>query len=679
MPPFDREGALKKAEKALRMGRIGEAIEEYLRVVQAQPRDWNSANALGDLYVRAGQLDQGIAQYVKIADHLAAEGFFPKAAALYKKILKLKPHEEYALLRSGEIAARQGLLADAKQALQAVVELRRSRGDRKGAAEISIRIGTLDPDDLEARLGAARAAIDAGDQATAINEFREVGIKLDRLGRPTEALASFQQAFDLDPTDVAVRSRLLAGYLNARDFTRARAVARGAAELRQVAAGLEAAGAADAALDILADIARLEPDDFEARAHLAQAYAARGDLDKARSFLSARTAGSNPVLWLTLADIELRAGRLAEGRAAVVQALTLDPGQRAEAVAMACRVAESAPDAAYQCVDAVADAAVEARDYPAAAAALHEFVTRVRSHLVALMRLVEICVDGGLEATMYEAQAQLADAYLDVGRGLEARIISEDLVAREPWNRANIERFRRALEMLGEADPDAIIAERLSGESPFLATDKLDLNEGVMLDAAPSGAAEAEKPASFVRSGRKAADKPPARAVPATDAGEAPATAAPPVMAPPARSLDQVFRQFRDEADRESQEEAAGEQMQLALTYEEMGMIDDAVQALEAAALSPRRRFEAASRLGRLLLGRGEVLKAVEWFERAAEAPAPDVEAGRGLLYELADCLETVGEPARALAVFVELEADAGGYRDVAGRIERLSKVQAKG
>ena len=92
------------------------------------------------------------------------------------------------------------------------------------------------------------------------------------------------------------------------------------------------------------------------------------------------------------------------------------------------------------------------------------------------MRLVEICVDGGLESTMYEAQAQLADAYLNVGRGLEARIISEDLVAREPWNRANLDRFRRALVMLGEADPDAIIADRLSGDSPFLASEKLDLN-----------------------------------------------------------------------------------------------------------------------------------------------------------------------------------------------------------
>ncbi len=130
----------------------------------------------------------------------------------------------------------------------------------------------------------------------------------------------------------------------------------------------------------------------------------------------------------------------------------------------------------------MADAAVADGDYAAAAAALHEFVTRVRRHIVALMRLVEICVDGGLEATMYSAQAQLADAYLDAGRGLEARIISEDLVAREPWDRANIERFRRALEMLGESDPDAIIADRLSGDSPFMATDKMDLNEGFSFD-----------------------------------------------------------------------------------------------------------------------------------------------------------------------------------------------------
>ncbi len=168
MPPFDREGALKSAEKALKQGRIDAAIAEYVKVVEAQPRDWNSANALGDLYVRANQLDKGLTQYTRIADHLATEGFYPKAAALYKKILKLKPDDEYALMQSADLATKQGTLADAKKLLQTVAELRNKRGDKKGAAEISIRLGMLDPEDLDARLRAARAAADMGDKATAL-------------------------------------------------------------------------------------------------------------------------------------------------------------------------------------------------------------------------------------------------------------------------------------------------------------------------------------------------------------------------------------------------------------------------------------------------------------------------------------------------------------------------------
>ena len=71
--------------------------------------------------------------------------------------------------------------------------------------------------------------------------------------------------------------------------------------------------------------------------------------------------------------------------------------------------------------------------------------------------------------------------------------------------------------------------------------------------------------------------------------------------------------------------------------------------------------------------------QAVEWFEKASQAPAPTVEQGRGLLYELADALEKEGETARALAVALELQADAGAYRDLEARIERLTKVQARG
>ena len=684
MPPFDREGALKSAEKALRQGRIDAAIAEYVKVVEAQPRDWNSANALGDLYVRANQLDKGLQQFTRIADHLAAEGFYPKAAALFKKILKLKPEDEYALLQSGDIAARQGTLADAKQYFQAVADRRKARGDVRGAAEVAIRLGTLDPDDLEARMRAGHLAADTGDLATALREFRDVAARYEKQDRGPDALAALQAAFDLDQSDDDLRIRLFGGYLSGSTPELARKVASGTSELKQVAAAFERAGQGDLALDVLGEVAAADPTDLEVRAGLALAYVARGDLDKARTYLSAETAGTDPSLWITLGEMELTAGRVVEGRAAITEALALDRNQAQAAVVVGCRLAESNAEAGYQCIEAVADAALADADFAAAAVSLHEFTIRVPTHLVALMRLVEICVDGGLEATMYEAQAQLADAYLNAGRGLEARIISEDLVAREPWNRANLDRFRRALVMLGEADPDAVIADRLSGDSPFLATEKMDLNEGISFDT-PAQEPPPAMPAAPVTAAHQAAAP---EVTPLTDTGAIEidlsealdALPAPlPLTAPPPRSLDQVFRGLRDESNRQSSEEAAAEQYRLALTYLEMGMIEDAIKALEGATRSPRQRFDAASMLGRLYLERKDPTRAIEWLERAAEAPAPTAEAGRSLLYDLARTLETIGESSRALAVFVELESESGGYRDVAGQIDRLSKVEARG
>ena len=682
MPPSDREAALKNAEKAIKQGRVDTAIAEYLKVVEAQPRDWNSANALGDLYVRANQIDKGVQQYTRIADHLAEEGFYPKAAALYKKILKIKPDDEYSMVQSGDMAAKLGTLADAKQYFNQVAERRSKRGDKKGATEIAIRLGTLDPEDFEARMRAAQLAQESGDKATAMREYKDVAGRLEKKERYADALIPLKALYDLDPSDDKIRGRLFTAHLGDNPLA-ARPFAKSIDELKEVADALTKGGHGDAALDVLGELAEADPTNIEVKANLALAYVSRGDLAKAKSFLSPETAGANPALWMTIAEIELRGNRLAEGKTAVLQAMRLDSNQTQAAVVLGCKLAEVNADAGYQPIEAVADAALAASDYAAAAVALHEFTTRVPSHLIALMRLVEICVDGGLESRMYEAQAQLAEAYLASSRALEARIISEDLVAREPWNKANIDRFRRALVMLGEGDPDAIIADRLSGESPFLATEKMDLNEGASFDApraaAPPPPPEAEPPVK-AKGKAKPAEESVSIEIDLSDALSSAEPSKPlPLVPPPPRSLDQVFRGIRDESSRASSEEAAAEAYRLALTYHEMNMPDDAIKALEQATRSPRQRFDAASMLGRLYLERNDTVHAIEWLERAAEAPAPTPDAGFALLYDLAKVLETVGEHARALAVFVELEAESGGYRDVAGQIERLSKVQARG
>ena len=668
---FDREGTLKKAEKLLRQGRLDGAIAEYARVVEDQPTDWNTTNTLGDLYVRAGQTAKAAAQYGRIAEHFMREGFYSKAAALYKKLLKLTPDDEGTQLTLAEISQKQGLMADAKAYLNAVAGKRRGRGDRAGAADIVVRLGSLDPADFEARTAAARTLAEMGDDQGAAARFRSLYDDLLEKGRDSDAVSALREAV------------------------------------------------------------RLDPHDRDGRAALAKAAVAVGDIEAAREYLDREVAGDDPALLTALLEVELKSGQTEQARQLLPALLALGPEQHQKIVDLAWSTAETSPDAGFLVIDAAVDHAAAATEFGDASTLLQEFVARVPNHVPALLKLIEVCVDGGLEGPMCEAQAQLADAYLLSGHATEARVIAEDLVAREPWERAHIDRFRRALVMLRVSEPDTLIAERLSGQTPFMATDPFaDAGSATPAAETPAGeastaatsASEAPTPgtpaveapgataataggpdgAAGTPAGAGAAAEPPPAGVPAQAASPikvrkrdapveidltgalgdlhgGPPQAAAATGAASKEDLAEVFDDFRQEVTRQSGVDQSAQHMTLARTYLEMGMRDEAAASLQTASRSPKFRFEAASQLGRIHAERGDVAQAVEWLERAAEAPAPGVEEGRALLYDLGLLVEQSGDTARALAIFLELQSEAGDYRDVAARVERLARVEAGG
>jgi tetratricopeptide (TPR) repeat protein len=774
---IDRAATLKNAEKLLRQGKVEPAIAEYRRLVEDQPRDWNIANTLGDLYVRAGQMDKAIELFTSIADSVGDAGFLPKASAIYKKILKLKPDHEHALMQAAEIAGRQGLLADARLYFGQIIERRAARGDARGVAEARIRLSVLDPGDFDGRMAVASARVDLGDVPGAVRDFKAVAGELLDKGRPDDAIEALRAAARLIPEDDEIRGQLLGIYVAAGDFARARECAATPEQLKALAASLEAAGHADAALQALTDAARLDPADAALRARVARAFVDRGNLAAAAEYLTVETAGDDPALLFTVAEIRLRGDQPDAGMSVLRQLLERHPDRRDQVALLGWTIAEQTPELGFTIVQTAADSAVATQDWASAAAALQEFVTRVPNHIPALMRLVEICVDGGLEATMYSAQAHLADAYLAAGFAAEARFIAEDLVAREPWDRSNLERFRRSLELLGEPDPEALIAERLSGQSPFMTTDLfLEASEtssspldGAAASLTAAGAPQAaDAPPSDVRpvdvpppaNGQRPAnpdlanahslavgahigtnaplaaserrakpaaggapesngkapshpdfelfesgahtidlesilgelESPPAVAYAPTDSVEVDlsivlddingvtAPAALPAPRQPVASDDDpegVFAHLRGDASRRLEE--AQQQYQRGLALRDAGDMEGCLTALEAASEAPRLRFATASILARIFRDRGLLRQSVEWFERAAQAPAPTPEEGYDLLYDLADALEREGETARALAVSMELQAEAGSYRDVGARIDRLAKVQARG
>lgn len=193
-----RDELTRQAEKSLRQGRVDEAIAHYEALASLAPVDWGLVRQLADLLERAGQLEAAARQFARWADHLFTEGFYSKAAALYKKVLKLEGNDEHALWRLGEVSLELKLRADARVAFQRVADLRQRRGDTAGAAAARERLAALDavpavPTAVPVRPPAYLSA----DRASS----------LPAVATPLESAP--EPVFDADPDDVSGRLRLV--------------------------------------------------------------------------------------------------------------------------------------------------------------------------------------------------------------------------------------------------------------------------------------------------------------------------------------------------------------------------------------------------------------------------------------------------------------------------------------
>jgi tetratricopeptide (TPR) repeat protein len=463
---MDRTAVLRNAQKLLRIGKLAPAIKLYEQVVRESPENLQTAASLGNLYVRAGSPDKAVNLFLGIADGLRSRGLHGQAAVAYQRVLAVADDNEQALLQLAEIASSQNQSVEARAYLTRAEERRRDRGDRKGAAEILIRIAELDPHDFDARLAAARARQETGDDKGAVADFKRTADDLLDSGRHAEAATVLKEAAQLVPDDAGLAERLFDAYLLAGNFGEARTAARTPAHWKRLATTLIAVDDTDA-LDVLREAASRQPDDLSLQASLARRFVEEGNAAAAAEHLRPEMAEDNPAILLAIAEIQLRGGHPEKAVELIRRSITKSHDMTADVSALALRASSAVPETAWTLMQLAVDGWATHSDLTTAASALEEFVARVPDSTPALIRLVEIAIDGDLPDVASRAQAQLADVYLKSGDAAEALVIIEDLATRERDNPAHIERFRQALLALGESDLEGAITRRLNATLPF--------------------------------------------------------------------------------------------------------------------------------------------------------------------------------------------------------------------
>jgi tetratricopeptide (TPR) repeat protein len=120
---IDKENILDTAQKLVLKGQLKKAIVEYLRLVEADPKDKRLHLKLGDLYLKNGEEDKAIQAYLKVATLYGEDDLNFRAISIYKKILSINPKFTEAFHKIAILYLKEGLAGNAKNYYQSILRI----------------------------------------------------------------------------------------------------------------------------------------------------------------------------------------------------------------------------------------------------------------------------------------------------------------------------------------------------------------------------------------------------------------------------------------------------------------------------------------------------------------------------------------------------------------------------
>ncbi|MCB9590641.1 MAG: tetratricopeptide repeat protein [Polyangiaceae bacterium] len=204
---LDREKTLQTAQKYVDKKKYDRAIEEYQKIVQADPNDARTLLKIGDLQARMQAYAEAIATYDRVGQYYSQQGFALKAIAVYKQIRELvQKHVPQLADRYGhivpklaEIYTQLGLTSDALAAYDEVATRLQRGGRDRDAIEVFRKMVSLDQTNPLPHLRLAEACCRVQSLDEAIESFWTASQLLLELRRRDDALKVVERILHFRP------------------------------------------------------------------------------------------------------------------------------------------------------------------------------------------------------------------------------------------------------------------------------------------------------------------------------------------------------------------------------------------------------------------------------------------------------------------------------------------------
>ncbi|HKN47002.1 MAG TPA: tetratricopeptide repeat protein [Candidatus Polarisedimenticolia bacterium] len=433
--PLDRAKTMLSAEKFVRAGKIPEAIAEFRKLADDNPRDMNIFNKLGDLCVRAGKSQDAIRYFLRIAEFYASDGFFLKAIAMYKKVSKLDPANMDCLQKLASLYLKQGLTIEAKAQYLEVTDHYIKAAQFKKALEVLPQVLQIEPDNIKIRMSYADLLGRTGGLKEAAREFAQVARDLSGKGMVDEAIKVGQKGLKVAPGDPDLMSLMLS----------------------------------------LSKEGRKNPDELLAAV-----------------VSMAKNNGDNPRSLALLGEAYLTAGKTKDAEKVFKKLAALGEGAPAEAAGALGRyfVSKDDDEPALEWMSRAAGQLVEASRAGEAAGLLDEFLRAFPDHRGGLAKRAEVAERAGDAKSRVAALQRLARSFIAANEIGPARDVVLKLREIDPENPRHIEALKSLDARTGATDAGGpAVAAQQEADSPEepgadLAGD-IDLEQGISLEPEP--------------------------------------------------------------------------------------------------------------------------------------------------------------------------------------------------
>jgi pilus assembly protein FimV len=267
-------------EKLIQKGQIDKAIQGLEQILKADPVDMKALNRAADLYLKEGSTDKAVDSLKRIGAAYSKDGFYSKAVAIYKRILKIDGVVKEELMavhhQLATLYGQLGLVSDAMGHFSIVVDYYDQTGNQAALLEVLRKVSDLDPTNVESQLKMIELALSQKQDSEAEESLDRLLEHVQTRKSAADLIRVLERSIELFPKNTKRLQDLVDAYVSVNEPKKA---------LAKIQASFRADPRNPVVLEMLSStfLALKQPDKSKAvDVELVKLYRQSGEDDKAK-------------------------------------------------------------------------------------------------------------------------------------------------------------------------------------------------------------------------------------------------------------------------------------------------------------------------------------------------------------------------------------------------------------